>query len=303
MTLAGRIKAAVRPAAYRHPRVLKYRHPYRVLTSPARVLPDWAIIGAAKSGTTTLYDLLVCHPCVVPAMEKEVRYFSHGLNYGHGESWYRSHFATRMHMRRVMREAGSALTGEASPDYLFMPASPARMRRLLPDARLLVILRNPVDAAYSYYSMNVRMGREALPFGEAMHADAGAISGARARLEADPEDDRFVFRGPSPHPFSVRTYIGRYEYAGQLRRWFAHYPRDRFLILTNEELRADRQGTLDRAFAFLGLEPFGLPPAGDSNVGTYRPMDPQVRGMLVEHFRPHNAELEGLLGRGLGWDR
>lgn len=285
------LKHRLRPLAERFPAIHKYRHPWRQLTAHARVLPDFVLIGAQKSGTTTLYDLLCLHPRVLRASYKEPAFFSFGFNWRHGESWYRKHFPTRYRM------GAAALTGEASTSYLLMPAAPVRMRRVLPDARLLVILRNPVDRAYSEYHMNVARGLEHGPFADAVRRDPGSAYG---RLESDPEDDGHLSR--YSNAFVDNTYLLRGQYARHLRRWFRHYGRDRFLVLTSEELRADRQRTCDRCFRFLGLEPSALPPAPDSNVGRYPPMDRRTRRFLAEYFRPHNAELESLLGLRFGWD-
>ena len=115
-----------------------------------RMLPDFVIIGAQKSGTSSLYDFVVQHPAILPAAKKELHYFS--LGYKKGEYWYR--------LRFPIRASQKLLSGEASPIYLFYPMVPGRMKKLLPDVKLIVILRNPVDRAYSHYHDTKRKKRE-----------------------------------------------------------------------------------------------------------------------------------------------
>ena len=107
------------------------RHLWRLATAPVRTLPDFLIIGAQKSGTTFLYQLLVQHPHVKPAFVKEVHYFD--LEYRKGVNWYRSHFPLQM------RNSREYITGEASPYYLFHPHAPRRASAVVPDAKLVVL--------------------------------------------------------------------------------------------------------------------------------------------------------------------
>ena len=105
------------------------------------MLPDFVIIGAQKSGTTSLDKFVFQHPAILPATNKVHCYFA--LKYKRGEYWYR--------LRFPIRASQKFLSGETSPIYLFYPMVPGRMKKLLPDVKLIVILRNPVDRAYSHY--------------------------------------------------------------------------------------------------------------------------------------------------------
>ena len=137
----------------------------QMCTARLRRLPDFVIIGAQKAGTTSLYDLMTRHPSIAPAYDKELRYFS--TYYDRGETWYRSNFP-------VVR---GQLTGESTPSYVFYSAAPSRMKKLLPNARIIVILRNPVDRAYSHYNMVVRFNRVSVPFREALDLEKKAWAG------------------------------------------------------------------------------------------------------------------------------
>src|SRR5215470_750369 len=130
----------------------------RRATASARALPDFLIIGAQKAGTTSLYAYLTAHRDVRPAGRKEVHYFDLGFTAGAelGEGWYRSMFPLRARLALDGRRTGRPVrTGEASPYYLFHPAAPQRAAALVPEARLLVLVRDPVERAWSHYRHEV----------------------------------------------------------------------------------------------------------------------------------------------------
>jgi len=112
-------------------------------------------VGAQKAGTSSLYSYMVQHPQVLPAARKEIHYFDR--HYDKGLRWYRRHFPLRA------RLSSERLSGEASPYYLFHPHAPRRIAETLPDARILMLLRNPANRAISHYFHEARVGREKLP--------------------------------------------------------------------------------------------------------------------------------------------
>ena len=146
-----------------------YKFPkFRYLTSPCRCLPDFIIIGAQKSGTTSLYDLISKHPGVMPPRHKELHYFSTS-KYGWGTRWYRLNFPTKLEKRILKKKLHhQVITGEATPNYILHPNTKKRIKNLIPKAKIIVILRNPVDRAYSHYNHNVRRKLENLSFEEAI---------------------------------------------------------------------------------------------------------------------------------------
>ena len=130
--------------------------------------------------------------------------------------------------------------GEASPTYLFYPTVPSRMKEILPDVKLIVILRNPVDRAYSHYHHMLRRNNESLSFEKAIESEKERCAGERERLIKNPD---FV-----PVHYRNHSYLARGVYADQLENWFRHYGRGQFLILTQEDLRKNSQQTLDQVF-------------------------------------------------------
>lgn len=142
--------------------------------------PDFLIIGAQKGGTTSLYTYLCQHPRVVGASRIEVHFFD--LAYDKGWWWYRSHFPVH-----VFRRGERIVTGEASPYYIFHPLVPERVRKDLPNVKLVAILRNPVDRAYSHYQHVRRNGREPLSFEEAIEREPPRTEGEAEIISSDDE--------------------------------------------------------------------------------------------------------------------
>jgi hypothetical protein len=269
---------------------------YRVMTSPARLLPDFIIIGGQKCGTTSLYNYLAEHPSVVPARNKETRFF-HTRRYERGELLYRSSFPTEARKRRAEKDGGpKLLTGESTPCYLFFPQVPGRVRETVPHAKLIALLRNPVDRAYSQYHHKVRNARETLSFEEAIDREEERLAGEEKRALEDP---RYY-----SYNLDHYSYLRRGVYVEQLRRWRDHFPEEQLLVLRSEDLYEDVPAVVGRTLEFLGLPPASAGAYATHGAGGYaEEIDPALRARLVEHFRPHNERLYEYLGRDFGWDR
>ena len=277
------------PAPARHPR-LRPLLSFRGLSSPLRPLPDFVIIGASKSGTTTLYRRVCGHPRVIPAMHKEVFYFT-GRNYAAGRFWYKQHFPT------ALERLGGKITGESTPTYLFHHFAPQRLRAEIPHAKLIVVLRNPVDRAYSEYNMRLQSHREGMTFEDALDCEERRAAGHWDLAARDPSH--------VPYGALWHSYAGHGIYADALARWHKFFDPSRVLILDTADLGSGGGGggrALDSAFEFLGLEPHNVGDA-DYNTLQYPPMAPSTRRRLVDFFRPHNARLYEMLGRRFDWDR
>ena len=251
-------------------------------TARWRPLPDFLVLGAQKAGTTALYAYLRWHPAITGPSWKEVSFFDR--HWWRGASWYRGQFPLR---------SGGRLVGEASPSYLFHPLAPGRVRALVPDARLVAVLRNPVDRAYSHYQHEVSLGREPLSFEAALAAEEERTRGEVERLVAHP-------RAFSPAWWD-HTYVSRGLYAEQLERWLAVFPREQLLILSSDDLSDRPEETYREILAFLGAPAHSLPEYPRVFEREYGPMNPETRTMLEQTFAEPNRRLEALLGRPLGW--
>jgi Sulfotransferase domain len=265
------------------------RHRWRLATAPVRTLPDFIIIGAQKCGTTFLYRLLVQHPHVKPAFAKEVHYFD--LNFRKGDNWYRSYFPLQMRISRKY------ITGEASPYYLFHPRAAKRASMVVPDAKLIILLRNPVDRAYSHYQHQVKRvpgkARETLAFEEAIEAEARILPAEVSKMLQDE-----YYQSPGHR---TRSYLSRGRYIDQLLVWSSYFPRRRMLVLKSEDLFDDTTNALERVLDFIEIprwtpEAYSIP-----NKREYTGVDPSVRQRLEEYYEPYNQRLYEYLGVDFGW--
>jgi hypothetical protein len=269
------------PLRMRH-RLARARLRYRVPTGRFRALPDTLVIGAQRSGTSSLYRYLGAHPGVAPSFRKEVEFFSR--YYSRGVPWYRAHFELEAGRRR--------LRFEATPDYLFHPLAPARAAAVVPEARLVVLLRDPVARAWSHHQHMVGLGYESLPFDAALDAEESRCAPDLAALASDPDHDAKALLRYS--------YVARGRYAEQLDRWLAAFPPDRLLVVRSEDFFRDTVTEFGRILDFLELEPWS--PAAFTNESrlqgrpsaTGLPVDSETR--LRQVFAEPNRLLVDLLG-------
>ena len=268
-------------------------HGFGSLTSWARVTPDLLIVGAMRGGTTTLYHYLVRHPAVAGAqLDKEVHYFD--LHHAAGLGWYRARFPTRWALRRLgPRGGGVARVVEATPYYLFHPLVPERVAAELPHARVIALLRDPVERAWSHYRHEVDLGYESLPFDEAIAREPERLAEAEQRMRVDPD---FASSAHQHH-----SYLARGRYAEQLDRWFRVVPREQVLVLRSEDLYVRPEATFERVLAFLELPPWSPDRFRTLNAASSTDLPPATQQRLRAYFRPHDARLAELLGTHVWW--
>ena len=192
------------------------RRTRRAAAAGQGALPNLIVIGGLKCGTTSLHHYLNLHPQVAMSRPKELNFFVEELNWELGTGWYASHF-----------EAGAPVRGETSPHYTNRPrfeGVAARMRATLDDARVVYVVRDPIDRILSHYLHNAGGGYESRPLEEALADERSA-------------------------------YVDRSRYAFQLEPYLEAFGRDRIAIVSREELKDDRQATMRRLFEFLGVDP------------------------------------------------
>lgn len=198
--------------------------------------------------------------------------------------WYRGQFPMRPRGR---------LIGEASPGYLFHPLAPRRVAETIPDAKLIALLRDPVERALSHYHHEVALGREQLSFEEALDAEPERTRGEEERLRRQP--------GYFSAAWWDYTYLARGRYAEQLERWFAVFPREQLLIVASDDLAADPARTYGRVLEFLGARRHELETYPRVYEQEYAEMHPDTRRRLATYFAGPNERLYELLGRDFGW--
>ena len=261
---------------------------YRSATASMRALPDFLIIGEAKCGTTSLYDDLVDHRTVLEAAAKEVHFFD--LRYHRGLDWYKAQFPL---LWRIRKDSPRVQTGEASPYYMFHPHAPQRIKDAVPDVKLIVMLRNPVERAYSHYQHECRRQREALSFEDAVNKEPERLRGEVERMLEDP---RYNSREHRRH-----AYVTRGVYVDSLQKVMRVFGPDQLLVIRSEDYFAAPDATLRQVLDFLGVPARQPRRFARKNVGSYAPINPDLRRRLAEFYAPHNARLYELLGVDYGW--
>jgi hypothetical protein len=284
--------------------------------------PDFLLIGAMRCGTTTLWELVGRHERVFLPARKELHFFDDRDGaFAQGPEAYAAFFADA---------PAGAVRGESSPSYLYVPGTAERIRAIVPDVRLIAILRDPVERAWSHYWFNVRRGREWLSFEKAL----------------DREDERT--RSPKDLRWGPWfSYVGRGLYVEQLRRYESVFPREQLLVVLLDDLLRDPAAVMRTVFAHIALDAVeleteivpernqlrrprsrrlhligsraaqwgrtGRTPAHRTaryaaaltrrlNTSGSRPsMRPETRARLLARFAASDAELAAWLGRPLPW--
>jgi hypothetical protein len=268
-------------------------------------LPDFVVVGAMKSGTTSLARWLKAHPDVFIAPNKELHFFERDPLWENGVDWYR---------RQFTGAGGARVVGEASPSYMYAEKAVPRMASVVPSARLVACLREPVDRAYSHYWHNRRSGRERREFAAAVDHE---------------------LRQPRERQ---RGYLARGRYVEQLERLVAHYPRESLLVLLTDDLSSDAVAAYQATCRHIGVDDSDVPEAVGQVENSYRarrgerlykamyryrlwrwvptslrpavgraftrpaeyePLDDALRARLRESFADDNAALARWLGRDL----
>jgi hypothetical protein len=273
MQLSTRIKARV-PKKVKHV-VRMPEQTWRSLTFERRALPSFIILGAQRSGTTSLYEWLCTHPAFDAPWQKELHYFD--VEYERGMRWYRSYFP---------RERPGKITGEASPYMLPHPLAPERVARDLPaSTKFIVQLREPVERAISHYFLERVLGCEPEVLERALELEEERLAGSEEILAAG-------LRHYNHRHFSYTT---RGQYAPQLRRWFDVIGRERILILESERLLIDSTVQTE-VLDWLGLPPNRTPMPSVNAARRTEGTSEAAVARLVQHFKPYNEDLFELLG-------
>jgi hypothetical protein len=227
-----------------------------VKSSPGRTvapLPNFLIIGAMKAGTTSLYHYLRVHPHVFMASIKELDFFDRKANWKRGLDWYRKQFEGAGPEAFAVGEASTAYT-----KYPSVPGVPERMATVVPEARLIYVVRNPIDRIRSHYQHRVAVGAEKESF------------------------EKAVFDNP--------IYLHCSRYASQVEQYLHFFSREKLLLITSEELRHSREPTMRRVYAFLGLDSNYVPEILNHEFlrtderATYPPAAGIVRRAMKRHF-------------------
>ncbi|MCV0366633.1 MAG: sulfotransferase domain-containing protein [Nitrosopumilus sp.] len=264
------------------------RHIFAI-SGPLRSLPDFIIIGTARSGTTSLYYNICQHPCVFPAAYDELGFFD--SNFHLGLNWYRSLFPTLFSKWIVKHNKKFAITGEDTPFYIWSPTVAKRILKILPNVKLIVLFRNPIDRAYSNYHLGVRAGSENLSFEDAIQVELNRLTN---KIESENELEKYT---------TPRSYIAKGLYANQLKIWLELFNNEQLFIISTEDFESKPQETLDKIFDFLQIPKNHVVNPEKHKVASYPKMKSETRKFLVDFYKKPNAELFSMIGREFDWDK
>ena len=260
---------------------------YRIMTNQLRVLPDFVVIGSTKSGTTSLHYYLIQHPGIIS--ERNVHFFEYMQT--NSIEWYRAYFPTKAY-----KNFKKLTVGEQTATYLFHPLIPKRIHTTIPNAKLIVVLRNPVDRAYSNYTHQVREGIEKRTFEEAIKSELKRIEICKNNSEYKINNDDF-----SNHV--IFSYLRHGIYVDFIKAWMEFFTKEQFLILPTYDLNNNRAKFLKQVFDYLNVQNFEIKDVERQNVGEYKKLDKSMRKFLVNYYRPHNERLFKLLEKNFDWDK
>ena len=266
---------------------------FRQITSGIRVLPDFILFGGTRSGVMTLTKYIQEHPDV--SIIRNIHFFEYTFTNNVG--WYKRYFPTSFYKNFFrVKHKRKLVVGESTGTYLFHPDVPKRIRENIPNVKLIVMLRNPINSLYSKYNHYRNEGLESSSLEDAIKMEMKRIKIGNERKELrinNPDFDNHV----------NFNYLRHGHYAEKLKNWLKIFPKEHILILTNDEFNADIDKTMKQTFDFLSLPNYTIKNKIKHSVGRYPKMQESVRKLLVDYFRSYNQEFYKLIGKELDWDK
>ncbi|MFN8323586.1 MAG: sulfotransferase [Chitinophagales bacterium] len=264
------------------------------ITSAHRIYPAFFIAGVQKGGTTSLCKYLEQHPQIISPQRKDVYFFNNELNYAKGVEWYKSHFAHRLYKLWYDKVNGvDSITFDGTPNYFDAPEAPEKLYSDFPNAKVILLLRNPIDRAYSNYQMACRFGFEKLSFERALELED-------KRLE---EESKYVADCPyHSYVYQRLTYRKRGVYIRYIKSWMNLF-KDNLLVLKSEQLFLQPEITFKLITNFLNLHGSYEIRFDIFNKGSYEAkMKSSTRKILSDFYKPYNEELYDFLNVNYEWD-
>jgi hypothetical protein len=266
------------------------RHIFAI-TGFIRVIPDFLVIGAKRCGTTSLYQHLPEHPCISKSPHDNMGFFND--NFHLGVNWYKSFFPTTFTRKKIKSKFGNFLAFDVTTKYMEEESTANNVYQTKPNMKIIIILRNPVDRAYSQYHLSVRQTAERRSFEDVVEENMN-------RLNKESHEHYKI-----KPKFSAKedNYLKKGLYALQLRYWLKIFPRENILIVSTEEFESNQQIIYNKIFEFLNISKFEVKNTKKMQKGNYPPIKSETRNLLLDYFRPHNHELFELINMEFDWDK
>ena len=264
---------------------------WRKITSENRIMPDFLIPGFPRCGTTSLFNYLIKHECILSPLAKEPSFFN--SDFFRGLKWYKSFFPTKFEKKLMQKRFNSKiLTGEATPMYIFDPKSPIRIKKILPNVKLIFLLRNPIERAFSHYSSIRKRGLESLSFENAIKIEEERLEGEYEKML---ENQNYYSK-----KFHFYGYLAGGHYYKLLKNWFTEFEKKQILIIKSENMFKNPSIELKKICSFLGISNINLDTYNQYNLSESK-LDQDNQKKLKEYFNPHNEELYKFLGSNFDW--
>tara|TARA_B100000745_G_scaffold128395_1_gene83715 strand:+ start:1256 stop:2113 length:858 start_codon:yes stop_codon:yes gene_type:complete len=266
------------------------RHIFAI-TGFIRVIPDFLVIGAKRCGTTSLYQHLPEHPCISKSPYDNMGFFND--NFHLGVNWYKSFFPTTFTRNKIKSKFGGFLAFDVTTKYMEEESTANNVYQTKPNMKIIIILRNPVDRAYSQYHLSVRQTAERRSFEDVVEENMNRLNKeSHEHYEIKPR-------------FSAKedNYLKKGLYALQLRYWLKIFPRENILTVSTEEFESNQQIIYNKIFEFLNISKFEVKNTKKMEKGNYPPIKSETRNLLLDYFRPHNHELFELINMEFDWDK
>ena len=268
------------------------RHIFAI-TGFIRVIPDFLVIGAKRCGTTSLYQHLSEHPCISRSPRDNIGFFNE--NYHLGINWYKSLFPTVFYKKKMESKNKQCLFFDVTSTYMEEELTAKNVYEVNPNQKIIVILRNPVDRAYSHYHVNVKEKSEKRSFEDAIFEEMNRIKSER--IIQNKNKNLRVFTPNNIH------YLKKGFYALQLKSWFKIFPREQILVLSTEEFQEDQNLIYKKIFDFLNIPNMKIKSTEKMEKGNYIPMKHDTRNLLLDYFRQCNHELFELINSEFDWKK
>ena len=266
------------------------RHIFAI-TGFIRVIPDFLVIGAKRCGTTSLYQHLPEHPCISKSPHDNMGFFND--NFHLGVNWYKSFFPTTFTRKKIKSKFGDFLAFDVTTKYMEEESTANNVYQTKPNMKIIIILRNPVDRAYSQYHLSVRQTAERRSFEDVVEENMNRLNKeSHEHYEIKPK-------------FSAKedNYLKKGLYALQLRYWLKIFPRENILTVSTEEFESNQQIIYNKIFEFLNISKFEVKNTKKMQKGNYPPIKSETRNLLLDYFRQHNHELFELINMKFDWDK
>lgn len=266
---------------------------WRRLTSNFRILPDFIIAGFPRCGTTSLFNYITKHKCILSPLAKEPSFFS--TDFAMGINWYKSYFPTVFEKKRIEDKSRvNVLTGEATPTYVLHPKAPNRIKEIIPEVKLIFLLRNPIDRAFSHYSSIKKRGLESLSFEDAITIEDNRLEGEYEKML---KENNYYSK-----EWHLHGYLSGGHYMQLLKNWFSIFERQKILVIKSEDMFKNPFVMTKKIYSFLNIPEINLDTYEQYNkLESISKLDNVVRKKLKEHFKPHNEDLYKFLGIDFDW--